>query len=140
MKNKFSKKWNTSVQVRKQRKFRYNAPLHIRRKFVASHLAKELRAKYSRRSLLVRKGDKEKIMRGQHKGKTGKVERVDIKKTKIYVAGIDKTKKDGSKSFYPFQPSNLLITELVLDDKKRQVILQRNITPQKGTQNDKKSS
>ena len=39
--------------------------------------------------------------------------------------GIEVAKKDGTKAFYPFEPSNLLITELSLDDKKRVRSLER---------------
>ena len=48
MKKKFSESWKSSKQVRKQRKYRYNAPLHIKQKFVNVHLAKELRKKYKK--------------------------------------------------------------------------------------------
>src|SRR3989338_176397 len=46
MKNKFSTKWKESKQPRKQRKYRANAPLHLRKKFVNVNLSKELRKKY----------------------------------------------------------------------------------------------
>ena len=84
MKNKFSRSWISSVQVRKQRKYRHNAPLHIKGKFLNANLAKPLREKYGVRSFRLRKGDKVKIMRGQFKGKEGKIEFVDITKTKIF--------------------------------------------------------
>ena len=50
---------------------------------------------------------------------SGKIDRVDLKKTKTYVTGIEIAKKDGTKAFYPIHPSNLIITELNLDDKRR---------------------
>ena len=53
-----------SKKARKQRKAFYNAPLHIRRKNVSSHLSKELSKEYGLRSLQVRKGDTIRIMRG----------------------------------------------------------------------------
>ena len=119
MKKKFTKSWKSSTQPRKQRKYRYNAPLHVKNKFMSSHLSKELKTKYKKRNITVRKGDSVKILRGQFKGKTGKIDRVDLKKTKTYITGIELTKKDGTKAFYPIHPSNLIITELNLDDKKR---------------------
>ena len=120
MKTEFSTTWKSSKKPSKQRKYRYNAPLHIKQKFVKAHLAKELKTRYKKRSLRVRKGDTIKIMRGQFKKKTGKVERVDVKNAKIYITGIAITKKDGSKRPCAVHPSNLLITELNLEDKKRQ--------------------
>ena len=83
------------------------------------HLAKPLREKYGRRNITARKGDTVKVMRGQFRGKTGKIDRVTIKATRVYIIGIDRTKKDGTKTTYPFHPSNLLLTELSLEDKKR---------------------
>ena len=74
MKTKFSGSWVKSKQPRKQRKYRYNAPLHIRQKFVGAHLSRELRKKYGKRSASLRKGDNVKIMRGQFRNKSGKVE------------------------------------------------------------------
>jgi len=125
MKKEFAKSWIRSKQPRKQRKYRYNAPLHIKSKFSSAHLSKELKKKYGKRSVEVRKEDKVKIMRGQFKGKSGKIERVDIKKSKVYITGIEVIKKDGTKILYPIHPSNLLIEELNLTDKKRAKSLER---------------
>jgi len=122
---KFSINWNKSKKPRKQRKYRYNAPLHIKHMFLSVHLSKPLREKYTKRNITIKKGDTIKIMRGKFKGKTGKINRIDIKKTKIYVEGIEIAKKDGTKAFPPFRPSNLMITELNLDDKKRVKSLER---------------
>jgi len=119
MKTKFSTAWKSSKQPRKQRKYTHNAPSHIKSGFLGSHLSKELKKKYNKRSIRVKKGDKIKIMRGKFKGKTGKVENVDVKRSLIYVEGIQISKKDGTKTKQGFHSSNMLITELNLDDKKR---------------------
>ncbi|MBT7903548.1 50S ribosomal protein L24 [Candidatus Woesearchaeota archaeon] len=119
MKKAFSTNWISSKQPRKQRKYRYNAPLHLKKKFLGVHFSKELKTKHNTRSLPVVKGDKVKVIRGQFKGKENKVERIDVMKGKVFITGIERSKKDGSKSLYPFQPSNLLITELNLRDVKR---------------------
>ena len=119
MKQKFSTKWVASKQPRKQKKYLANAPLHIRRKLVSANLSKELKKKHARKSFPVKKGDGVKVMRGEFKKKTGKVESVDLTKLKIAIAGISRIKKDGSKVSVYFHPSNLQITELDLSDKKR---------------------
>jgi len=119
MKQSFVKSWNRSTQTRRQRKYRYNAPLHILGEFISLNLSKDLRTKHSMRSIRARKGDKIKVMRGQYKGKEGKIERVSLKYTKIYVSGIELIRKDGTKSFIPLEHSNLQITELDTSDKKR---------------------
>jgi len=138
MKQKWSKSWVSSKQPRKQRKYRANAPLHIKRKMIASHLSKELREKYKRRSFPVRKNDVVKILRGSFKGKQGKVSKVDTKKMKVYVEGIVRTKKDGTKVPVPLDPSNLMIVSLNLEDKKRVKALERKLKEKESKENKEK--
>jgi len=125
MKTKFSSSWKKSKQPRKQRKYRHNAPLHIKQKFVSVHLSKDLRKRHNKRSMNLRKGDSVKIARGQFKNKSGKVDEVRVKKTSVYVSGVELVKRDGTKSRYPVHPSNLIITELNMDDKMRNKIIGR---------------
>ncbi len=125
MKSKWSKSWRASKQPRKQRKYLYNIPLHLSRKLMSVHLNKELKQKYGKRNTYIRKGDSVKIMVGQFKKKTGKVERVDVKHRKVYVEGICIVKKDGTKLPYPIYPSNLMITNLEIGDKIRKKIIER---------------
>jgi large subunit ribosomal protein L24 len=127
MRNTFSKKWIGSKQARKQRKYVANAPLNIKQKFMCSHLSEELIKKYKRRNLQVRKGDKVIIMRGQFKGKLGSINKVNLRKTRVFIDGAEFIKKDGTKSFYPIHPSNVMIKELSLDDKERKKSIERNI-------------
>lgn len=125
MKKRFSTKWVKSTQPRKQRKYRRNAPLHIVGKFMAVHLSKDLRKKYVRRAIRVRKGDTVKIVRGQFKKKTGKVMDVNLARRKVFVENIQQIRKDGTKSFYALEPSNLMITSLTLEDKIRKEKLEK---------------
>jgi large subunit ribosomal protein L24 len=115
----FSKHWISSKKPNKQRKYRFNAPLHIRGDFMNVHLSKDLRSKQGTRAVRVRTGDKVRVMRGQFKGQEGKVEEVNMKTLKVYVEKVSHTKRDGTKARYPIQPSNLLLVELFSDDKKR---------------------
>jgi len=105
-----------SIQPRKQRKMRYNAPIHRRRKMIASHLAEELMLKYNKRSVTVKKGDTVKIIRGGLKGHIGKVASVDTKKMKITMEGATIAKADKSQVARPIDPSNVIITHLDLSD------------------------
>ncbi len=129
MKNEFSNSWKESRQPRKQRKFRFNAPIHIKHKFLSAQLSKELRQKYGIRNIPVRKGDTVKITTGNFRGREGKVEKVFPKKTKVFVAGVHIIRADGRKSSYPMHPSNLLIKDLDLNDKKRKAIIERKSKP-----------
>ena len=127
MKQKFSKHWVASKQPRKQRKYLANAPLHIRHKLVSAHLIKTLREKYGKRNFPIVKGDSVKIMRGEFKGKTGKIAGVDLKRLRVTIEGIQRTKKDGTKVNVYFNTSNLQIKELHLEDMKRIQALERGI-------------
>jgi len=115
----FSKYWISSKKPKKQVKYRANAPKHIKRKLIVSNLSKDLRKTYKKRSIVLIKKDSVKVMRGQFKRKTGKIVDVNTKTGKVFIENIQKTKKDGTKISIPFDPSNLQITELNLDDKKR---------------------
>lgn len=125
MKRGWSGRWVGSRQPRKQRKFRHNAPLHVRHRFLSVHLSPDLRERYGKRSLPVRNGDEVEVMRGGDKGMRGKVERVDLKKQKIYITGLVVKKSDGSEVMKPLQPSNLKAVSLTLDDKMRRAVLER---------------
>ena len=125
MKKKFSMDWKSSSKPRKQRTFRLRAPLHVRQKFVGAHLSKDLRQKHKKRSMGLRKGDKIMVISGSFKKHEGKVERIDLKKTRVFVSGAELTKKDGTKKLIAVHPSNIMITELSLDDKQRQKSLER---------------
>ena len=119
MKQKFSTQWNSSKQPRKQRKFLANAPLHIRHKFLSTSLSKELRQKHGKRSIPVRKGDEVLILRGSSKKKKAKVIDINLKKTRVSLENIQRSKKDGTKVPIYFHPSSLQIQVLSLDDKSR---------------------
>lgn len=125
MKKEFSISWKSSKKPNKQRKYRINAPLHIKQKMSSSHLSKELRKKYNKRSTSLRKGDKVKIIHGNFKKHEGKVERIELGKTRVFVSGVEYTKKDGTKKMLPLNPSNLMITELNMDDKLRQKLFEK---------------
>ena len=127
MKKKFSTKWKASKQPRKQRKYVANAPLHIKKKFVSVNLSKELRKKYGKRNIGLRKGDLVKIKRGKFKGRQGKILEIKLKLKKITVDGINVKKMDGSKVNVKLQHSNLQIIELNLDDKKRLEKLKKEV-------------
>ncbi|MBI2499265.1 50S ribosomal protein L24 [Candidatus Woesearchaeota archaeon] len=122
----FSKNWKSSKKPKKQRKYLANAPLHIRRKFLSAHLSKELRTKYKKRSFPVRKEDKVTVLRGQFKKTKGKIVSVNLKKSRVHIDSVQLIKKDGSKVFYPIHPSNLMITDLNLEDNERIKALARS--------------
>ena len=118
MKN-WTKAWKASTKPSKQRKYVYQTPLHLRTTLMSSHLSKELQKKYGMRNISLKKGDKVKIMRGQYTGATGKVQRLDRMRIRVYVEGVDRSKMDGSKSLYGLHPSKVMIIDLFTEDKRR---------------------
>lgn len=112
MKGAFSTAWKSSTQRRKQRKYAHNIPMHGRTKFLNAHLSESLRQKHGVRAVGLRVGDKVRVMRGTHKGKEGKIERVDTKNYKVFVQKIEHVKREGGNSPYPLAPSNLLVVDL----------------------------
>lgn len=109
----------------KQRKAFFAASLNRKHRFLRAHLSKKLREEYGISSLPVRKEDTVKIMRGDNKGTEGVVQKILLKKSRIYVAGVTIAKADGSDRFYPVHPSNVMITRLELKDEKRKKVLER---------------
>jgi len=142
MKQEFSTSWLSSRQPRKQRKYMHNAPLHARHKFLSVHLSKDLRKKYGKRNISVRKGDEVLVMRGSSRKKKAKVVSVNYRTLKISLEGLQRTKKDGSKVFMLFSPRNLQIQSLDLSDRKRLTHKNESSSESKGEKNasDKKGS
>ncbi|ENN96179.1 50S ribosomal protein L24P [Methanocaldococcus villosus KIN24-T80] len=108
-----------SKQPRKQRKALFNAPLHLRRKVMSAMLSKELKEKYGKNALPVRKGDVVRIMRGDYKGLEGEVVKVDLKRYRIFVEGATLKKQNGTEVYYPIHPSNVMIVKLYDKDERR---------------------
>ena len=109
----------------KNRKRRFNAPHHVRRKFLSAPLSPSLKTQYGTRSMPVISDDTVTITKGDRRLTEGKVLRVDMKRIKIYVEGVTRTRMDGSTAQIPIRPENVMITRLNLDDARRREILDR---------------
>ena len=108
-----------SKQPRKQRKALYNAPAHARGKHLSASLSKDLRAQLGKRSLPIRTGDKVSVVRGDFKGHEGEVLSVDYTSYKVTIEDVTLSKPDGTATFLPVDPSNLVIIEADLKDDRR---------------------
>ena len=117
----------TSSQPRKQRKARYDAPMHIRARQMHVHISKELRAKLgvSRRSIQLHKGDKIRMRRGDDTGKIGAVMEVDCKHRVVYAEGFVNKTARGVEKLKALQPANLEIMDGDFAKKDRAAILAR---------------
>ena len=117
----------TSKKKRVQHKWIARMPLHCKQNVMHSMLSPELKKKYGRNSVQVRKGDMVKVLRGNFSGSSGQVTGVRLKDTKVYVQGVTVKKADGTDVERPLHPSNLMVTELFEDDKNRRKIISRNV-------------
>ena len=90
---------------------------------MSCHLSKELQTKYNCRSLPVRKGDTVHIKTGSVengvKGKIGKVLTVYRRRWCIQVEKVVTTKKNGTTTQVPIDPSNCELTHLKLDKSRK---------------------
>lgn len=91
---------------------------------MSSPLSKELRTKYSVRSLPIRKDDEVRIVRGKYKDREGKVTQVYRKKWVIHVDRVQRDKSNGASVPIGVHPSKVVITTIKLD-KDRRAILDR---------------
>ena len=108
-----------SKQPRKQRKALYNAPAHARGKHLSASLSPELKEKLGTRSLPLRSGDKVRVVRGDFKGHEGEVLTVDYGSYKVTVEEVTLSKPDGTTTFLPVDPSNVVIIDADLKDDRR---------------------
>ncbi len=102
-----------STQPRKNRKARYNAPLHLRGKMVRAHLSKELRTTLKKRSARVRKGDTVKIITGKYRKIEGKVTNVSLNPAGIYVEGAVVKKVGGKELPVLIDASNVVVVQRI---------------------------
>lgn len=114
----------TSKKPKKQRKERYTAPWHRRRKYLTARLAPELVDKHGIRRIPICKGDTVLVTRGAFQDSEGDVIEVDMKNLRISIENITVEKMDGSAIPTPIRPSNVMLTKLKID-KSRQAVIDR---------------
>jgi large subunit ribosomal protein L24 len=115
----------------KQRKLLYQAPAHRLRKLLSAPLSEDLRKSHGRRSYPVRKGDTVKILRGDFAGIEGKITKLDTRRQRLFVEGVQREKVAGTSTNVSVHASKVLVTKLNLDDKWRAQSLK--VTPTKST-------
>lgn len=107
-----------SSKARNQRKMRANAPAHIKRKMLSSHLSADLQKEYGKRSARVCLGDTVMVLRGGEdiRGVEGKVIGVMTDEGRITIEGVTINQADNTAVARPIHASNVVITKLNLDD------------------------
>jgi large subunit ribosomal protein L24 len=115
----------SSKQPRKQRRGRYNAKPHNKRKLISAHLCgdsgNDLIGQYNCRSLTVVKGDVVRVVRGEEDimGKEALVTEIFTRSLQIGLEGINIKKADGTEITRKIAPSNVVIIKLNLSDPRR---------------------
>ena len=97
----------------------------ILNKQICAPISKDLRKKYSRRSIRIMTNDTVKVMRGEYKGLTGKVTKISTQTSGIAIEGNKKEKLKGEKIDVYIHSTNMIITALNTDDKWRLKILEK---------------
>ena len=97
----------------------YRATMQTRSKQLGSALSKDLRKKYGKRSVRVVEGDNVTILRGEFKGVDGKVAKVSTEKSSVAIEGVKKEATKGEKFDVYIHASNLVVTSLNTEDKRR---------------------
>jgi large subunit ribosomal protein L24 len=112
-----------STQPRRQRLARFNADLFERRRRMAVPLSRELRRRYGRRSLPVRKGDTVRILSGSYKGREERVAKVDRQWYSVTLDNVTTKTGDQKLKPLPIQLTHLVLTRLNLSDAWRRRVL-----------------
>ena len=97
----------------------------ILNKQICAPISKDLRKKYSRRSVRIMTDDTVKVVRGEYKGLTGKVTKISIESSGVAIEGNKKEKLKGEKIDVYIHSTNMIITSLNTDDKWRLKILEK---------------
>jgi large subunit ribosomal protein L24 len=104
---------------------------HVRESSVSAHLNDNLHQQYRTRSIRVIKGDTVRVMRGEYGGIEGKVDSINTMTGTLAIEGIQREKVRGGNVKVRIHSSNVLITNLNLDDKHRQENLRARLAKEK---------
>jgi len=109
-----------TTQPHKQRTRVREADLHERHDQLRATLAEDLREEYGRRSVRVNAGDTVEVMRGDYAGEEAEVLEVDVRDAAVFAEDVTVEAADGEERPRPLDASNLRVTDLNLDDDRRQ--------------------
>jgi large subunit ribosomal protein L24 len=101
---------------RKQRLYHFTAPASVRRRWLSAPLSRELRARYGRRQLPIRKGDTVLVTSGSYVGREERVAKIDTRGGTVTLDNVTLKKADAKLKELALRPSHLLLTRLNLSD------------------------
>ena len=88
-------------------------------KLARAMLSTNLKAKYATNSVRVRPGDSVKLVRGGYAGVEGKIQKVFPQEGRVTVEGVTREKIAGGTTPLRIHTSNVVVTNLNLEDKFR---------------------
>jgi large subunit ribosomal protein L24 len=94
-----------------------------------------IRKDFGRRSFSLRKGDEVTVIKGEYKGRSGKVSKVNRQRLCVFIDGIKMRKVSGQEIDVPIRPANLVITRLYDEDKIRMKRIKRIVNQKIGSEN-----
>lgn len=115
----WSREWKGSKNPSKQRKYRRNAPKHVKDKLLSARLSDEIRDELETKTIPLRRGDRVQVMTGEYEGSKGIIRNIDREEQKVYIDGLSRNRQDGTEVHVPFAPSNLQVVALSIEDEKR---------------------
>jgi large subunit ribosomal protein L24 len=112
-----------SAQPRKQRRAAFNASAFERHRQLSVALSRDLRRRYKRRALPLRKGDTVRVISGSFKGREERVSKVDVRSLRVTLDGVTIKKVDQKLKPLPIRSNHLILTRLNLGDPWRRKVL-----------------
>ena len=112
-----------SQQPRRQRKALFEADTFHRRRTMSVALSKDLRTRYGRRSVPLRKGDTVRILSGSYVGREERVAKVNLRTYSVTLDNVTGKAADAKLKPLPVRTSHLVLTKLNLADPWRRRVL-----------------
>jgi large subunit ribosomal protein L26e len=108
-------KYNNNItrSRKKNRKRVFTSSSCQKRKTMISPVSKEIRLKYHRKSVPLRKDFEVIVRKGLFKGKSGKIVQCQRKTNKVFVDNLVRNKTNKTSSFIPVSPSNLMVISVL---------------------------
>ncbi|HTT15071.1 MAG TPA: 50S ribosomal protein L24 [Thermoplasmata archaeon] len=118
---------------RRQRKALYSAATFERRRRMTVPLSRELRARFHRRAVAIRKGDTVRVLSGSFVGREERVARVVRRDYAVVLDNVTLKSGEDKLKPLPIRPGHLVITRLNLSDAWRRRTLRvadEDVTPE----------
>lgn len=118
---------------RRQRKALYNAHTAKRRRLMSVPLSKDLRARFHRRALPLRKGDTVRILKGSYEGREERVAKVDRRSLAVTLDNVTSKTGESKQTPLPVRTGSLVLVHLNLADpwrRRRLNVTEAELTPE----------